>query len=364
MKRIITALMTLTLVLSLVSGLTLTASAAVPEKSKDGAHTLVNFALNQDIEATSAYIAPEGFFAPELLVDGQWGTYADGNVKLGWNSDTVGTIHSENDEIDITVSLDTYYQLECIVVKPMQWAAGAGFPRDYELQVSTNGQKWTTVASDKDVDASAPSDTEVVPREYPVDPAVCRFFRIHITRSSAQQDQGGSMISAIGELELWGFKPDTIPEDLDPITYTATFVAGTTIVSKVEFPAGATSIEEPEVPAKEGYTGAWAKYTMSDKDFIVRAVYTAIEVPTEQPTEAPTEAPTEQPTEAVTDAPAPDTEVPEAPATEAVTEAPAAESGTEAVTEAGENGGCASVLTVLPALLVSLCGLALLRRRH
>lgn len=42
---------------------------------------------------------------------------------------------------------------------------------------------------------------------------------------------------------------------LEPDTYTITFMAGNQIVAKVEFPAGATSVEEPAVPEKEGYTG-------------------------------------------------------------------------------------------------------------
>ncbi|MCQ2430243.1 MAG: discoidin domain-containing protein [Clostridia bacterium] len=359
MKRILTAFFTLTLVLSLVSGLSLSASAA-GGKSQDGEHDLVNFVIGQQIEATSAYIAPEGFFSPELMIDGQWGTYADGEVRLGWNSDTIGQIHGENDEIDLTITLDGWYQLEQIVLKPMQWSGGQGFPRDFDLQVSSNAKTWKTVVQAKDVDATAESDTAVKPIEYTIEPVTIRYFRIHITRSSTQQDRGGSMISAIGELELWGFKTDKVPEDAEPVTFTATFVASNQVVAKVEFPEGATSIEEPPVPAKEGYTGAWAAYTVSDKDFIVRAVYTAVETPTEAPTEVPTAAPTEAPTAAPTEAPT-------ASPTEPDGTSPLVPVSTDDLGPGEEVNGCGSSVVGtagLCALLTALCGFVLRRRKN
>lgn len=362
MKRITTVFITLSLVLSLMSGLCLSASAA-GGKSQDGEHDLINFALNQEIEATSAYIAPEGFFAPELLIDGQWDTYAGDNVKLGWNSDTIGIIHTETDEIDITVTLDGWYQLEQIVLKPMQWASGQGFPRDYDLQVSTDGKKWTTVAQGKDVDATAESNTAVKPLEYAVEPVVIRFFRIHITRSSTQRDQGGSMISAIGELELWGFKSDKAPEGADPITHTVTFVANNQVVAKIEFPEGAASVEEPPVPEKAGYTGAWAAYTMGDKDFVVRAVYTAVEQPTEADTDVPTETPTAAPTEAPTEAM---TEVPTASSAETADTSDLKPVSPDDLGPGDAKNGCGSVIGAgsVCALLTTLCGFAFCRRRQ
>lgn len=86
-------------------------------------------------------------------------------------------------------------------------------------------------------------------------------------------------------------------------TYTVTFVAGGVQVAKVTFEAGATSVKEPEVPAREGYTGVWMDYEMKDCDFIVRALYTEIseETETETETEIETETETETETEPETD---------------------------------------------------------------
>ncbi|MBQ6018820.1 MAG: leucine-rich repeat protein [Clostridia bacterium] len=59
-------------------------------------------------------------------------------------------------------------------------------------------------------------------------------------------------------------------------TYTATFMADGKVVGYVDFQKGASAIEEPAVPAKDRYTGAWEAYTLSDSDITVNAVYTLI----------------------------------------------------------------------------------------
>lgn len=68
-----------------------------------------------------------------------------------------------------------------------------------------------------------------------------------------------------------------------PTTYTVTFVADSVTVETVTYEAGATSIEEPAVPAKDGYTGVWESYTLNDTNLTVNAVYTAIEVEPAEP---------------------------------------------------------------------------------
>ena len=58
-----------------------------------------------------------------------------------------------------------------------------------------------------------------------------------------------------------------------PATYTVTFVADGETVGTVTYTEGDDSILEPEVPAKDHYTGAWEAYTL-DGDVTVNAVYT------------------------------------------------------------------------------------------
>ena len=145
--------------------------------------------------------------------------------------------------------------------------------------------------------------------------------------------------------------------------FKATFVANNKVVAVVEFAAGATSIEEPEVPAREGFTGAWAAYTVENKNFTVRAIYTLIPAQTETGTDAVTETAT---------APVTDT------ATEAVTTAESG-NGTEPPdtsvntagvtgTETGKTGGgCSSAAgggLALTALMTVLAAATLRRRKH
>ncbi len=61
-----------------------------------------------------------------------------------------------------------------------------------------------------------------------------------------------------------------------PVVYKATFRADGKVVKVVEFTVESTSIETPEVPQKAGYTGKWADYTLYPGDFEVEAKYTVI----------------------------------------------------------------------------------------
>ena len=59
-------------------------------------------------------------------------------------------------------------------------------------------------------------------------------------------------------------------------TYTVTFMDGETVVAVVPYQSGATSIEEPAVPTKEGYKSAWEAYELTRGDIIVNAVHTQL----------------------------------------------------------------------------------------
>ena len=60
-----------------------------------------------------------------------------------------------------------------------------------------------------------------------------------------------------------------------PSEYTVTFVADGEVVDTQTFTKEDKNINEPQVPTKTGYTGAWEEYTLEDKDLTVNAVYKA-----------------------------------------------------------------------------------------
>lgn len=202
-----------TLSLFLAALMLLGALSSAPLAVTAASDDLTNVARGQSVTATSDYVAPEGFYSASFLTDGHWETYAGGNVKLGWNSIPMGNI-GEYDAVDITITLDAVYILEEIILKPMKWDKGKGFPRDYELMVSEDGSQWSTVAQDANMDASAASNTAVQPISYDISPAKAKYFRMHITRHSASRDTNtGAYYSSMGEIELMGSFDATAEEN-------------------------------------------------------------------------------------------------------------------------------------------------------
>ena len=62
---------------------------------------------------------------------------------------------------------------------------------------------------------------------------------------------------------------------VEPASYTATFVVEGNEIGKVTFLEGDTMLfNVPEVPAKEGFWGDWAEYTLGNADITIEAVYT------------------------------------------------------------------------------------------
>ena len=75
--------------------------------------------------------------------------------------------------------------------------------------------------------------------------------------------------------------PDTMPAQNMTFTaqfsankYFATLMADGRQVAKIEYAYGQKSIALPDVPAKEGYTGAWPTYSLPIGGVIITAVYT------------------------------------------------------------------------------------------
>ena len=72
-------------------------------------------------------------------------------------------------------------------------------------------------------------------------------------------------------------KPSTDPGTTPgtPQEYTITFVADGVTIETRTYTVANKNIDEPAVPAKTGYNGAWESYTLTTGDVTVNAVYTA-----------------------------------------------------------------------------------------
>lgn len=82
-----------------------------------------------------------------------------------------------------------------------------------------------------------------------------------------------------GKWESFAFNYEdlTIHAVYTPNTYTATVIADGETIAEIPFTYGQKSIQLPEVPKKEGYTGVWPPYSLGASDLTIEAVYTPIE---------------------------------------------------------------------------------------
>ncbi len=66
----------------------------------------------------------------------------------------------------------------------------------------------------------------------------------------------------------------TINAIYTPVVYTATFIAGGKTVASVPYTVETKTITEPAVPAKEGFSGSWQSYKLAIGGVTINAVYT------------------------------------------------------------------------------------------
>ena len=79
----------------------------------------------------------------------------------------------------------------------------------------------------------------------------------------------------------WNFEPafevgQTVDAVYTPVAYTVTFAADGKTVGEETYTVEDKHVEEPALPQKEGYNGAWEAYELNCADVTVNAVYTAI----------------------------------------------------------------------------------------
>ena len=144
------------------------------------------------------------------------------------------------------------------------------------------------------------------------------------------------------------------------IEYTITFVADGATVGTATYTVEDKDIEEPAVPEKEGYTGVWETYELTTGDITVNAVYTEIEIPpTSEPDEPTSSEELDEPADS--SASEPDepisSEEPDEPADSSASEPETSESTTsEPKTE--NVGGCGSVIGGVSAALAMVAAAA------
>lgn len=79
-----------------------------------------------------------------------------------------------------------------------------------------------------------------------------------------------------------GYVGVKVDNPVETNVYSVIFMVDGKIFNVVEYKEGDKSITEPQVPQKEGYTGKWSEYALSNKNIVVNAIYTEI-IPEPEP---------------------------------------------------------------------------------
>ena len=188
-----------------------------------------NVALGAFVQSTNSFISV-GNWDHFYLTDGLW----SGTMNNGWLNDVSGT---PADEITITLTLKEESVLYEALLYPAKGTGattpGMDFPKAYEVMVSEDGIRWTTVAVATDVDATADSDDELKPMVHRFKKAImAKYVAIKITAHSDRMLFNGTAdvpMSIIGEIELPGTVVETeapapveIPDNLTNVALGAT----------------------------------------------------------------------------------------------------------------------------------------------
>ncbi len=224
----------------------------------------VNVALGKLVTATSAFNFPVYGWAPEGLTDG--------TTSYGWH-DGVGTKPEHditaNAPVDLTIDLQGTYTITVIKLFVSDAYVGwGGLPLTYDLQVSTNGKDWETVASEAKASITSGS------LDYEFEAVETSYIRVHITEDSTKNGP----LTAIGEMEVWGVEK---PDEKDPVydwpepTYEEKeTVPGDTVAGTLKYE---TSADGSTVTISYEKDGETVSYTVSNNENYLFGGYAGVD---------------------------------------------------------------------------------------
>lgn len=156
-----------------------------------------DLALKQAVLTSSTFDAPTAGWSKSFLVDGQKGSGAATN---GYTS-SVGTHMDPNAEEWAEVFLGGMHMINKVVVTPRAdgSTAGYGFPDDYRVDVSGDGNTWTTV---KTVTGDVTKNAD--PRVLTFDSVNAAYVKFVATKLSGTDNPAEGYLLQLGELEVYG----------------------------------------------------------------------------------------------------------------------------------------------------------------
>lgn len=200
----------LILVMVLMLTFSLFASAAVDLTAYQLAGTS-NLALDKTATASSSY---------EMVNEG-WtiNNVNDGKVAFsgtnGWSSSPHDTDVEEDTPAWVKIDLGEVFTIKRVVLFARQdLAEVAGFPVDFEIQVSNDGENWTKVIEKKNQN-DVGKDAQIYDLGTP---ANGRYVRLYCTKRTV--DDRGDMLVQLDEIAVYGNTKEEIPPTGDSLSIT------------------------------------------------------------------------------------------------------------------------------------------------
>lgn len=149
-----------------------------------------NIALNANIFANTSYENGSAW-GVKFLVDGSI-------EKGGWS--VMNTNQDPNLVAQVMLDFVTPQNFDKIMLYPRQDYPQKAFPQDFKLQISNDGETWTTIAEE----TGYPDVTTNDPIVYQLDEVVnARYFRFECTNFREMAGTGGAVGAQLGELMIY-----------------------------------------------------------------------------------------------------------------------------------------------------------------
>lgn len=157
-----------------------------------------DLALKEPVVTSSSFEAPTAGWSSSYLVDGQKGA---GSATNGWTSNVQQHITSPYAEEWAEVFLERPYSLNKVVLysRPTADNGGIGFPEDYRIDVSEDGQNWTTV---KTITGDVDQTPKV--RTFNFDAIKAAYVKVVGTKLGLAGSSSDGYMMQIGEIEAYG----------------------------------------------------------------------------------------------------------------------------------------------------------------
>ncbi len=152
-----------------------------------GASVNISASTNLKNGSENTYEMPSEKWGKKFLTDG---SVSDG---YGWSCDPYDREQDRTKPVTVTLKLPAKADISGVTLFPH-----CQFPNAYEIQVSSNGTTFKTMASDSGV---APSNKEN--KTYLFDAANVTHVRVHITDRNPSTGNDGAL-AQLGEIAVWG----------------------------------------------------------------------------------------------------------------------------------------------------------------